>query len=508
MLRYASTVLLLLLVGGCSALPERAQLPDEFARPPSHAGVLAERSAPTEAEHPGQSGFRLISTGAEAYALRALSAEVATGTLDIQTYIWHADPTGKLLAGQALAAADRGVRVRILVDDLDARRKNIGFAALDAHPRMEVRLYNPTASRKGPVRIAGEFGMNFKRLNHRMHNKSWIVDNRVALVGGRNLGDEYFDAHDGTNFVDLDFFMVGPIVQEASNNFDAFWNSASNYPVSQLAPDAAGEAALGTLRQMLDATRVEMQTGAYAKFLRKDPNIQAILQGGAPLHWTAQWTFVSDDPLKARLPLSDRSAVLKALLPAMRNARHHLRLISPYFVPGERGTNELVMLQQRGVELSILTNSLAANDVAAVHGGYMRYRPELLRKGIRIWELKPMGEPESRSLLSATSGSSLHTKAMIADDTAVFVGSYNLDPRSTSLNTEQGILVSHPAIAEQLTEIFRRETEGDRAWEVSLDDGALRWGDGTESFKKEPETSFLKRARAWLIRFLPVHSQL
>jgi putative cardiolipin synthase len=501
-------VVLLFCLGGCAHLPERVPVADEFALAPAIDGALAQRVAPAEARHAGQSGFRLVGTGTEAYALRAYSAQAASGSLDIQTYIWHADLTGKLLARQALLAADRGVRVRILVDDLDARAKNEGLAALDAHPRMEVRLYNPMASRSGSLRMAGEFGTNFKRLNHRMHNKSWIADNRIALVGGRNLGDEYFGAHDGTNFVDLDFLMVGPVVRDASANFDRFWNSPSNYPIAQLAPAAVTDAALARLRIVLELAQAELTAGPYAQVLREDPEVQALLDGGTRLHWATQWRFVSDDPMKARLPLSERSAVLKLLLPAMHQARSELRLISPYFVPGPLGTEQLVAVRKSGVAVDVLTNSLAANDVAAVHGGYMRSRPTLLRNDITMWELKPTGSPDSRFSLSGSSGSSLHTKAMITDDAAVFVGSYNLDPRSTSLNTEQGVLVTHPALAAELTDIFEREIQGNRAWKVSLQDDRLAWSDGTQTVHEEPGATTSQRFQAWLMKVLPVQSQL
>lgn len=479
-----------------------------YAEPPATSGALAQRLAPAEQRHPGQSGFRLVANGTEAYAVRAFSAQSAARSLDIQTYIWHADLTGKLLALQALSAADRGVRVRILVDDLDARAKNNGFAALDAHPNIEVRLSNPMASRSGALSKAGEFGSSFGRLNHRMHNKSWIADNRIALVGGRNLGAEYFDADDGTNFVDLDLLMAGPVVRQVSSNFDRFWNSPSNYPIAQLAPDASTDAALSTLRGVLDRAVAELAGSPYARILREDPRVQDLLDGDTQLHWSSDWTFVSDNPMKARLPLAERSAVLLTLLPAMLDSRSHLRLISPYFVPGDQGTAALVAGAGRGVDVRILTNSLAANDVAAVHGGYMRYRPELLRGGVQLWELKPVNTTPSRFGQGGSSGSSLHTKALIVDDRQVFVGSYNLDPRSTSLNSEQGVLVSHPALSAELIRPFERQADTRRAWQVTLDDGGLGWSDGGEVSRKEPNASASRRFQAWLMKVLPVESQL
>lgn len=497
-----------LALAGCAQLPPRADLPPEPARPPATGGEIAARVVPVLEAHPGLSGFHLVSNGTEAYALRAYSAQSASTSLDIQTYIWHADLTGRLLARQALMAADRGVRVRLLVDDLDARAKTVGLAALDAHPNIEVRLYNPLASRSGKASLAGEFSTGYKRLNHRMHNKSWIADGRIALVGGRNLGNEYFNASDGPNFVDLDVLMAGPVVEDVSRNFDRFWNSPSNYPVSQLSPEAASEENLQKLRGVLEAARTELEGSSYAQVLREDPGVQRILEsGGTRLHWSGRWRFVSDDPMKAKLPLEQRSEVVAALLPQIAAAQDRLLVISPYFVPGKRGTAELVGAASRGVEVAVLTNSLAANDVAAVHGGYSRYRRDLIDGGVHLWELKPSAGP-ARFSLAGSSGSSLHTKAMVIGAEGLFVGSYNLDPRSTSLNSEQGVLVEHPALAAELAQIFQRQTEADRAWAVSLDQGDLRWSDGTKTWTREPEATASQRSLAWLMRILPIESQL
>jgi putative cardiolipin synthase len=507
-MRWVHWLLPVLLLSGCAQLPPRVDTPEQRAAAPATAGGLAERVAPAEARNPGQSGFRLVSTGTEAYALRAYSAQAASTSLDIQTYIWHADLTGKLLARQALDAADRGVAVRILVDDLDARAKNSAFAALDAHPRIEVRMYNPMASREGTLSKAAEFGTSFSRLNHRMHNKSWIVDNRIALVGGRNLGDEYFDAHGGTNFVDLDLLMAGPVVREVSESFDRFWNSPSNYPLAQLAPDAVNAPALAALRLALEGLPDELARSPYANVLREDPAVQDLLGGKTALHWTREWQFVSDDPLKQRLPEAQRSALLLALLPALESARSEVALISPYFVPGENGAAKLVALDQRGLRVRVLTNSLAATDVAAVHGGYARYRAELLAGGVEIWELKPAGEAHGNFSLAGSSGSSLHTKALILDGDRSFVGSYNLDPRSTSLNCEQGVLVTHPALAAELATLYAREIRGERAWSVRLAEGEVHWTDGVRTEHSEPDAGASQRFQAWLMKILPVESQL
>ena len=238
-------VLLLLALGACAQLPQRPELPVEAAVPEGSGSPLDEWFAAHEQAHPGQSAFRLLSGGAEAFVTRLKSANAASRSIDVQTYIWHADTTGLHLAQSLLAAADRGVKVRILVDDMDARDANAGFAALDAHENIAVRLFNPFVSRKGMVGFMVEGVGSFDRINHRMHNKSWIVDNRLAIVGGRNLGDEYFGAGEDVNFVDLDFGMIGPVVRDVSRSFDEYWNSAAVYPISVLDPESSSTRGAG-----------------------------------------------------------------------------------------------------------------------------------------------------------------------------------------------------------------------------------------------------------------------
>ena len=242
--------------------------PDTVALAPAEGGTLAERIGPAEAAHPGQSGFRLLSDGSEAFVVRMQSARLATRSLDVQTYIWHADVTGAYLGQVLLESADRGVRVRLLLDDLDARAKNDGLAALAAHPQVEVRMFNPWVTRKGTLAQAGEGALSFKRINRRMHNKSWIADNRIAVVGGRNVGDEYFGAGEEMNFVDLDFAMLGPVVRDVSANFDRYWNSPSAYPMEVLDPDGVNPAALDRLRKALAVRAADAKESRYATALQ------------------------------------------------------------------------------------------------------------------------------------------------------------------------------------------------------------------------------------------------
>jgi putative cardiolipin synthase len=501
---------LLLLASACAPLPERPALPAGQAIPVAVSdGGLDELVAPAEAAHPGQSAFRLVSDGREAFAIRHLSARIAVRSLDVQTYIWHSDLTGLLLAAAILDAAERGVQVRLLLDDMDARAKQYTMAALDAHPNIEIRVFNPLASRSGSLSMAFEFLGNFGRLNHRMHNKSWVADNRLAVVGGRNIGDEYFGASEEVNFVDLDFAMIGPVVRDVSASFDRFWNSPATYPVSVLQEGPLDQAALQALQDRFGPALEEAKRSEYAESLRRDDAVRRLTTGDWPMTWTGEYRFVSDEPLKAKKEESlERSAVAVALRDAIQETKRGISIVSPYFVPGESATGWLADAARAGKEVGILTNSLAANDVAAVHGGYSKYRTALLEGGVTLWELKPDGGTATSSSLFGSSGASLHTKALTIDGELLFVGSFNLDPRSAILNTEQGVLVGSPGLSRQFEGLFEQQTAPERAWRVSLVDGELRWSDGTQQLDDEPLASGWRRFQAWFARVFPVEAQL
>jgi putative cardiolipin synthase len=409
-----------------------------------------------------------------------------------------------------LEAADRGVRVRLLVDDMDARSKHYGFAALAAHPNIDVRMFNPFGSRTGSLRVAFEALGSFSRVNRRMHNKTWIVDNRIAIIGGRNLGDEYFGASDEVNFVDLDFAMVGPIVREASASFDRYWNSPAAYPMALLDPAAVSSEALAQLRLALAGLMPKVATHPFAQELLDNDAVKRLIAGDWPMHWTADYRFVADDPAKAlgRNHGLAGSKVLEAIAPELQGAERQITVISPYFVPGKQGTEYLVRQVGRGVDVRVLTNSLAANDVAMVYGGYSESRPDLLRGGVQLWELKPLAGSGTQQSMFGSSGASLHTKALATDSSRVFVGSYNLDPRSTSLNCEQGVFVGDPALARQLEALFAQESGPSRAWAVTLVEGKVHWSDGQESYDASPMASGGQKFQAWIARVLPINSQL
>jgi putative cardiolipin synthase len=503
-------IVVLLLLAGCAQLPERPTLPDATAIVPTQSTPLDQLTGPLEDKHPGQSAFRLVVEGTEAFVSRAQSARLATRSLDVQSYIWHMDLTGRYFVQELLLAADRGVRVRVLVDDMDARNENATFAALSAHPSVEVRTFNPFASRHGALRFVAEATTSFERINRRMHNKSWIADNRIAVVGGRNIGDEYFGAGEDVNFVDLDFAMIGPVVREASASFDRYWNSPATYPIETLDPAAVTVDALNRLREELRAHVAQAEQSRYAQALRGDDAIKRMVAGDWPMQWTNNFRFVSDDPLKVTMQKKDAQTthVGATLVPLVAAAQTRFSVISPYFVPGEELTTRLSAAAKDGRQVRILTNSLAANDVAAVHGGYARHRKDLLEGGVQLWELKPLPGMEDNASLFGGSGASLHTKAFAVDGRGLFVGSYNLDPRSTWLNCEQGVFAESEPLALQLEGIFDRQTEGKHAWRVSLDAGKLHWADGNEDFDEEPHASMGRRFQAWLARALGLDAQL
>jgi putative cardiolipin synthase len=503
-------LLALVALGGCAQLPPRPALPDAMAIAPAEGEPLDDLVAAAEARHPGESAFHLVAQGTEAFVVRIQSARLASRSLDVQTYIWHADLTGRYLAQELLESADRGVRVRLLLDDLDARARNDGYAALAAHPNIEVRMFNPWVTRSGGLRKAGEGAMNFKRINRRMHNKSWIADNRIAIVGGRNVGDEYFGADEEMNFIDLDFAMLGPIVRDASASFDKYWNSASAYPIESLDPDNVSEEALAKLRTRLASHLKDAESGRYANALRGDDVVRKMMASAWPMHWTANYRFISDDPAKVTMKKRDakRAHVGSALMPMIESAESSINIVSPYFVPGEEVTAALVGAAGSGKRVRILTNSLVANDVAAVHGGYSRYRRPLLKGGVELWELKPLPEGTATSSLFGSSGASLHTKALSTDGKTLFVGSYNVDPRSTWLNCEQGVLVEDPLLTAELDAIITRQTTGHYAWQVTIVEGDLSWSDGEETFDSDPKASGWRKFQAWMTRVLHLDAQL
>lgn len=465
--------------------------------------------APMLERHDGQSGLALISGNLDAFAVRALSARAAGRSLDLMYYYWKGDLTGRLLMKEVLGAADRGVRVRLLIDDINMRGLDRAYRALDTHPNIAVRLFNPSRARHGGLRRGIEMVLRFFSVTRRMHNKAWIVDGRLAIVGGRNIGDAYFGAAETSNFRDIDMMMVGPVVQGASKVFDAYWNSEVAMPIRSLIRPRRGT--LRRLRKGVARISAKGRASPYIEQLRKRVSALAMLNGDIGLHWTREAKIVSDPPEKA-LARGAQNWIMSSLMPVIMSAEKSVSITSPYFVPGVDGSARLIGLVAKGVDVAVLTNSLSATDVAAVHGGYAPYRRTLLAGGVRLFELQKAGWDNDMSLFGSRNAS-LHTKAFIVDGKTAFVGSFNFDPRSVSLNTEMGILFSEDVIVKMLQDLFDEETTLPMSYRLSLNEKRSIIWEGEEdgvlqTWDREPEASARRRALAKVVSLLPIESQL
>lgn len=462
-----------------------------------------------QADHPDQSGVAFLSEGLDAYAARAVITRHAARSLDLQYYIWKDDLIGHLMAQELYQAAQRGVRVRLLLDDMNAQDKDALMMALDEHPNIEIRLYNPFRNRDGLWRLV-EMVQRFFSVNHRMHNKQWIADGRVAIVGGRNIGEEYFSARSDVNFRDLDLIVAGNAVQQANTIFDAYWNSDAAVPVAALAFHTPAQ-----LRLLMLESAHEAKLAAARPYLERvegSPAARSFYTDAVELHWSPGVEIVSDPAMKHRRD-DPANWLVTRLVRELEATRHKALLISPYFVPGEEGTRGMAAMVKRGAYVGVVTNSLAANDVAAVHSGYMHYRAPLLRDGVHLYELRSRGPGGGSGGLFGSSGASLHTKAFMIDDQRGFVGSFNLDPRSAYLNTEMGVLFDDRELAAQLRAEYLRLADPKQSYWVTLGrDDQVRWLDRAEQppvlLDEEPDTSFWQRASARVISWLPLESQL
>jgi cardiolipin synthase C len=482
---------------------------------PSHAlpvergrTVLDRMTRPILEQHPGRTGIILLSSNLHAFAARAQAARSAGRSLDLQYYYWRDDLSGGMLGKEVLAAADRGVRVRILLDDINTRGDDSTYLGFGAHPNIEVRLFNPCRSRASPLRRGVELLLRAMSATRRMHNKAWIADGRIAIVGGRNIGDAYFDVSGTSNFRDMDLLMLGPAVQQTETIFDSFWNSASAIPIEALSRNRRGD--LARLNRKLEALTTGGPAAPYLRELIEKQDAAAMLGGGRRLHWTTDTTVVSDPPEKT-LGSGEQRWLIEAIRPVLFGAASEVEIVSPYFIPGADGLRRITELLARGVRVSVLTNSLAATDVAAVHGAYASYRQVLLEAGVKLFELKP-NIMERKISLFGSSGASLHTKAFTVDRTFGFVGSFNFDPRSISLNTEMGVLFRDPHVADEIRKVVAEETAPERSYLLTLTDGELVWQDRGQALARtwhhEPKASIWRRIAATLIGLLPIESQL
>ncbi len=519
---------LLWIVLFATAMAACSSLRSDFVKNPSTA-LPAATDTPSAryiqselSSHPDRSGFRLLTNSTNALMSRIALIDHATHSVDLQYYIFQNDMTGRLVAQRLLAAADRGVRVRMLLDDIDLEHEDHLLDALDAHPNIQVRLFNPFRTRDPsmPSKIA-QFVLEGRRLNRRMHNKSFIADNVAAIMGGRNIGDGYFDAGKDTSFRDLDVVAIGPVVAEASRAFDDYWNSDAAYPVTAFRNTRDTQADLVRVRENLTRDARVFAQSDYAQASLEE------LPHGATADRRGEWFWgagelLADDPAKIEAH-GDTSAL--RIGPRLKlvtdGAQTEVLLISPYFVPGEHGTSYLTQLSQRGVAVKVLTNSLASTDEPEAHAGYSRYRADLLGGGVQLYELRPApGEKQSATAHGTSSGVSLHAKAFVVDRRYVFVGSLNMDPRSKLLNTEMGVMVDCPELAMAVVQFFESATAPASAFHVELQPAGqsaaghmhMVWRcetDGADvTYDSDPDATEGRRLEVSLLRLLPIEGLL
>ena len=506
----------LLFTAGCATLPQNFERHESHALTDTAGTAWGKIRQEEKAAHPGQAGFILLENGLDAFVARALLAEYAERSIDVQYYLYHNDLTGKLLTHQLRKAADRGVRVRILVDDMGLAGRDLGSAVLDSHPNIEVRIFNPFS------RNVGRFSQlltRFGAVTRRMHNKSFTVDNQVTILGGRNIGNEYFDADPDIAFADLDVLLIGPVVENVSAAFDIYWNSEFVYPISTLVNRTPTPEEIQKKTQEFEADIREQENSSYLQALSNSDLASNVRQQRVNFHW-GDATVIFDQPEKIRDDRSESDIqLISQLKTVMERIDKELIILSPYFVPGKEGVASLVKLKERGAAVRILTNSLASTDVGAVHAGYAKYRKDLLRAGVEIYELNKKisrKERKEKKGLEGSSKASLHAKTFIIDRDSVFIGSFNLDPRSVYENTEIGVVLDSPEIAGYMAQKFDANIAA-AAFRLELqskDDGSERllwhgYENGKEQiFTVEPYTGFWRRLGIGFMRLLPIESQL
>lgn len=504
--RTLVVVLAAALVVGCTLPPPKgrpgsAALPAEQARltPIGHA-IDTQRAA-----HPGMVGIYLLNDPATTFAALTHLARTAQRTLDLQYYIWYDDRSGTLLLRELLDAARRGVRVRLLLDDQGTRQLDAELAALDSHPNIEVRLFNPFLARDARWL---DFITRFERANRRMHNKVLIADNAALISGGRNIGDSYFGATDGFLFSDLDILAIGAVVDDASQGFDAYWESPSAYPAEQILPPAE-DGVLEELDWEADALSLAPKTQEILVAVRENFVVGSLLRGELGLIW-APTDLVIDPPAKGLGPIALEDLLTIDLRHKLGVPQESVDIISSFFVPTPTLTEDLSILARRGVQVRVLTNSLDATDMAPAHSGYARYRKPLLEAGVELYEMKRVGDQDPKPEAAGPFGSpatTLHAKAVVVDGRRVFIGSYNVDPRSVLLNTEVGFVIDSPQLASAISHTFDMHVP-QSAYRLELVDGKLRWierrDDEIVRHEQEPGAGFLKQATVWLFSLIPI----
>ena len=496
-------VLVALLLTACSgpALKEDVVRPDPtYAAPPAQEGVLWElASAIMEAHGSESSGFRLLDKSYDGLAARLALIDSAESSLDIQTYLWYPDHSGLLVLERAIQAAHRGVHVRLILDDLLTIGQDQFIFELDRSPNIEVRLFNPWKSR-GALARGGEFIAEMERMNTRMHDKLLVADGNAAVVGGRNIGDHYFGLSSDYNFHDLDLLGFGRIARQANGMFDHFWNSEWVVSADNLDQDEDPEYAKQAWAELQRKNRAAPE---LASFTIEAQDWREVLLGLASDLHIGRSLLVYDTAQENTISQN----LIQKMFGFMDLAQKELLITNAYVIPGQKSIDFLQSLTDRGVDIRLLTNSLASHDVPAVNSHYRGWRDDLINAGVSLYELRADAAiKESIVEVPPVTGEfvGLHTKSVVVDRRYVFIGSMNFDPRSAAINTEAGAFVESEGLAEALAQVMLRDMQPENAWQVFLDEkGKPYWVNSDERVDKQPARSFSQRVMDKIFKVVP-----
>jgi len=520
----------IILLSACAQLPTKFKADPSYTLTDTENTTLGKRAKKELGENTNNSSMYLIGDGVDAFVARVALLKLAEKTIDVQYYIWHSDLIGKLLFNEMLAAADRGVRVRIMLDDMpvDGVTEEILYA-LDQHENIQVRLFNPFASRGFRY---SDYLISPVRINRRMHNKSFTVDNQHTIIGGRNIGNEYFSAHEASNFRDIDVLAIGPIVKDIGKQFDQYWNSKVVYPVTAFDHNSATATNLEFTKNELNAFVLSKEGSKYHLDIQDSDMYKSIREGSlsknqSSLIFKGEVLVVYDDPNKGLGKTEDEITFLKSLVkPYVDNIDKTFEIISPYFVPGEEGVKYLTDLVKKGVKVRVVTNSLSSTDGLMAQSGYSRRRYDMLQGGVELLELKTdLKTKVSKSLRRGEKAKSgLHAKTYIFDREQVFIGSFNFDQRSANINSEVGVIYDVPEMAAVIAKSVFDKSINDTTYrvkiakqdidagDIEIDKGEIYWleiKDGKEILHaSEPETGFWRRFGQGLFSIMPIESQL
>lgn len=501
----------------CSTLPKQQPVASQYAYDiNTDTTTLSKIVAPLKLQNPELTGYHILYEPLEAIAARLQLIDKAEKTLDLQYYIWDNDTIGSLALYKIIQAADRGVKVRLLMDDNNAKAMEGIYLALDQHQNIDVKLFNPYRFRRmRPV----EMILDLKRINRRMHNKTFTADNQITLIGGRNMSNQYYNVSENYQFSDVDVMLVGQAVDDITHSFDEYWNHSYAYPVRNIVNHQHYTLRYEGLKQQLAEHYEAVSVQDYLNLSNRTHDFDNWLNNNIQLDWVKA-QVIKDSPEKIKSKAKKEQHLNFQMVQRLDKPEKSVDIISAYFVPEKKGEERLSKLAQSGVKVRILTNSFKANDVALVHAFYAKYREDLLKNGVQLYEYLPAIPEEFQNInnkeiakqlkvsLKGLSRSSLHAKMMALDDKQVFIGSFNFDPRSANLNTEIGVILDSKPLAKAVHYNMDQSLKK-YAYKLVLDSkNKINWQyespKGTQILTKEPKMKWWQKAGVKVISWLPI----